>query len=308
MAVDCTEGKFRGRLYAAFNHHVEGEEGQHSNDGYRNTVRLATSLDGGKSYAYLYDRVLMDQAGSEATAPCVGGIVVLSDGTVVFSALHQVTVPRTGPGKAKIVRSWVQAFISVDGGESLEPAVKVADVGASNYNLGNCMSVDGMMAVDPSSGPTKDRVYLVWADAASGRSEIFVSASADKARTWSKSIRVNDDSPSGLPAGGPDDFMGSIAVNCDGVVGLTWYDRRDQPDNRGYYVRFSASLDGGETWLPSVRVAAAPNAVKSNTQFDITGGHTAGLAADANGVFHALWIDNRTGVQQVWTAPITVAR
>jgi hypothetical protein len=38
----------------------------------------------------------------------------------------------------------------------------------------------------------------------------------------------------------------------------------------------------------------------------ITGGHTAGLAADANGAFHPFWVDNRTGVHQVWTAVATV--
>jgi hypothetical protein len=41
--------------------------------------------------------------------------------------------------------------------------------------------------------------------------------------------------------------------------------------------------------------------------FSLTGGDTAGLAASADGTFHALWIDNRTGVQQAWTAAITVA-
>jgi hypothetical protein len=31
-----------------------------------------------------------------------------------------------------------------------------------------------------------------------------------------------------------------------------------------------------------------------------------GLIADANGVFHSLWIDNRTGIRQVWTATVTI--
>ena len=30
------------------------------------------------------------------------------------------------------------------------------------------------------------------------------------------------------------------------------------------------------------------------------------MAVDADGVFHAMWVDNRTGVSQLWTAPITV--
>ena len=36
-------------------------------------------------------------------------------------------------------------------------------------------------------------------------------------------------------------------------------------------------------------------------------GDTAGLRADAAGVFHALWIDNRNGRDEVYTAPIHVA-
>ncbi len=43
-------------------------------------------------------------------------------------------------------------------------------------------------------------------------------------------------------------------------------------------------------------------------QFSLAGGHTAGLDADANGVFHPFWVDNRTGVAQVWTAPVTINR
>jgi hypothetical protein len=35
-------------------------------------------------------------------------------------------------------------------------------------------------------------------------------------------------------------------------------------------------------------------------------GHTVGLAASSDGVFHAVWVDNRSGISQLWTAPITV--
>jgi hypothetical protein len=36
-------------------------------------------------------------------------------------------------------------------------------------------------------------------------------------------------------------------------------------------------------------------------------GDTAGLAADASGAFYVLWVDDRTGVHQVWTAPVTAS-
>jgi hypothetical protein len=116
-------------------------------------------------------------------------------------------------------------------------------------------------------------------------------------------------------------------------VGVTWYDRREHPDGTGYSVRFSASLDGGETWSPSVPVSEVASLVggkeKAATagnllgpqysgtaqvislsigrEEDFRGGDTAGLVSDAKGGFHALWIDNRTGIHQMWTAVITVA-
>jgi hypothetical protein len=127
--------------------------------------------------------------------------------------------------------------------------------------------------------------------------------------------------------------MPEIAVNRDGVVGVTWYDRRAHPDNLGWDIRFSASVDGGVTFTPSApvsargatfprgasrarKVAAGVSEQRSDqaqidaarASFIYMGGDTAGLAADAAGVFHAVWVDNRTGTPQVWTAPISVHR
>lgn len=41
--------------------------------------------------------------------------------------------------------------------------------------------------------------------------------------------------------------------------------------------------------------------------FFYNGGHTAGMAADAGGDFHPFWVDNRTGLPQVWTARVSVS-
>src|SRR6185437_6995454 len=88
----------------------------------------------------------------------------------------------------------------------------------------------------------------------SGRCQVMVAHSDDKGKTWSKGVVVNDDYPRSNGKG-PNDFMPVVAVNNRGVVGLMWYDRRDNPDDTGYWVRFSASYDGGETFAPSVRVS-----------------------------------------------------
>ena len=43
------------------------------------------------------------------------------------------------------------------------------------------------------------------------------------------------------------------------------------------------------------------------SQQTANGGDTAGLAANAAGVFRPVWIDRTTGIQQVWTSRISVA-
>jgi len=97
-------------------------------------------------------------------------------------------------------------------------------------------------------------------------------------------------------------------------------------------MRFRVSQDGGETWLPSVQISQQASRytqslripmrlhVESSTgamaqpvhasiiadNFIMMGGHTAGLTASTDGIFHALWIGNPTGLAQILTAPVTV--
>jgi hypothetical protein len=53
-------------------------------------------------------------------------------------------------------------------------------------------------------------------------------------------------------------------------------------------------------------MSASANLVIDPKETSLNGGDTVGLAADAKGVSHPMWIDNRTGTHQVWTASVTV--
>jgi hypothetical protein len=114
-----------------------------------------------------------------------------------------------------------------------------------------------------------------------------------------------------------------------------WYDRRAVPDGLGWDVRFAASLDGGLTFLPSHRVSETPIRFPPDLKIatigraatrtapagadgggvelgvdvwdrQFVGGDYAGLAADAGGTFHPMWLDHRTGIPQVWSASVVV--
>jgi hypothetical protein len=171
----------------------------------------------------------------------------------------------------------------------------------------------------------------VWPALIEERVQINLSYSADKGKTWSKPVVVNDDRNPMESGKGPDHLLPAVGVNKDGVVLVTWSDRRESTDNVGWRLRAAVSLDGGETFSASVPISSAANAYPASTAWDVgvnasspasgggvtlsatidpfyvSGGHTTGMAVDASGAFFPTWVDNRTGVAQLWTAPITVA-
>jgi hypothetical protein len=287
------------------------------------------STDGGKSFK---TRAVLPRGDPLSFAGHPGG--VLSDGTFVTSfsdfAPEDANYARSGPGNS-LGRLRVLMY-NRNANDDL--SLSVVDT------LHKCnMPLNGLplssATVDAGTGVFRDRIYIAWPDARSGRCEILFSTSGDRGRTWTLPTRVNDDPERGGNSG-PDDFQPVVAVNREGIVGVLWYDRREARENLEWAPRFRASLDGGQTFLPSVGFRDAgmrffkenPVELVSRTvgggNFPIRaggiiqatvgyygppsllGGETAGLAADAAGVFHALWVDNRTGIRQVWTAPIRV--
>jgi hypothetical protein len=222
---------------------------------------------------------------------------------------------------------FLRVAISGDGGNTYsvtEPVLQTSWIIRTNDNFRiEKLQGNGFAAVDLSQGPFRGRVYVVWLETAGDRHDVRVIHSSDNGRTWSKPVSVPDDH------GPVDDANPTIAVNNHGVVGVTWNDRRARND-ACYDLYFSASLDGGETflsnvmtgrkptcplapgnWKPSAGISAYPktdagvsvegqglNVLMISTRFP-GGGDTQGLDADSNGVFHAGWIDGSSGVMQI---------
>jgi hypothetical protein len=322
IAVDRTGGKYHGRIYV---------NGQGSVRGLRDErepgIFLMNSRDGGANFEGPAIRANMEGGGVGGAA----NVVILSDGTVATmfgNTKRGRTQDLTANNGDKSANATLEFVYSRDGGETFERSVTI-----SQFYMDRPRSEGaniGQLAVDGTVGPFKDRLYAVWPDARSGRVEILLAHSADKGKTWSAPVVVNDDRSFADMEKQRDHILPAVTVNRNGVVAVTWYDRRESKDNLGWRIRIAASFDGGETFTPSVPVSTAANVYSADTpwpmeaygmadstantvslgffidRFFENGGHTTGLVADANGVFHPVWIDNRTGTAQIWTAPVTI--
>jgi hypothetical protein len=247
----------------------------------------------------------------------------MSDGTVVATT-GAITMSDSSNPKEK---SSLMVVRSTDGGETLEPAITVNE--DCHCGLIPTLSVD-------RSAAFKDRLYLVDVCIQKSRRHIILFYSSDKGKTWS-SPRIIDDSSAAITPGIIDCdsdpvFNPVVAVNKNGVVGVAWYQNFCLP-KRGWNLRFAASVDGGDTFTPSILISNRPQLFEQGEVWPVRGpitgsqgtrdgvavgfsvnwgrfffgfGETTGMAAGADGVFHAFWINNQTGVSQIWTAPIQV--
>lgn len=264
----------------------------------------------------------MVKARSEEVGINTTGLGLLADGTLVHT---YVDFPM-GRLQDTIRESKIWAMVSTDGGETFSEPVLVGrqlllPKAMDRKHFANLHSFPQMAAGG-------DRIHMAWTDFQSGRPQAMITTSADRGKTWSEPRPVAGPLPEGAYS-----FQPSLAFNKDGVLGVSWLDTRNQPGTDRYDAWFSASLDGGATFLPAVRLSSessdplgAGNQRPAPAWFlsrrDKThrvmflsaltrypqGGDYAGLAADAEGHFHALWPDARTGAFQAWTARVKLER
>jgi hypothetical protein len=318
LAVDRSTGPHRGRVYL----YANGERLDSAGTRVSAQLQLLRSLDGGKTF------------GEPVGAPTSERYQVMIPGTGAVMPDGRIAIPFMALESMHDTTGLIGVTIADQGGERLTTPVVI---GGSSQCRRPGVGLGVAAAVDESDGPFRGRLYVVWSGGRSGRCEIMLATSSDTGRTWSTPVHVNDDVTRPDPRNGPDDFMPAVAVNNAGVVGVSWYDRRDRPDNRGFDLRFAASMDGGMSFLPSVPVSpksdgrpapasreliafvdgggcrcrhmrGGPLVSHVNSDEVVYGvGDTRDMVADSRGVFHPFWYDSRTGVSQLWTAPVTVS-
>jgi hypothetical protein len=290
LAVDRSEGPRGGTVYVTFAQLLPAAAPRRKP---RFGTAVASSRDGGRSFsapAFLRHDGLNQQPFDA---------VVLADGTLVLLFMDYASFERP------VARRQAWAARSVDGGRSFSIAALPFEP------PGGLAPVP--LAADPAAAH-RGRLYLAVAGGGDGRGALAVLRSDDGGASWQRSARSASAAavaPAQLAA---DARTPAIAVSAAGIVGLAWYDTGRDPRGECFDVDFSASLDGGRTFLAAVRLtpemscppAGSDRAVASRWPF---GGDYSGLATTADGRFQVFWSGSsgsRSGVGQVWTAAVEV--
>jgi hypothetical protein len=195
---------------------------------------------------------------------------------------------------------------SQDGAQSwdvLENAFDVNGITGILPEKGN-IRVNGLPAidVDTTGGDRHGWIYIVTGQKdfvpAGSDPDIIMHRSTNGGQSWSDAIRVNQDTPDN----GKIQFFPTVHVDRFGAVDILFYDDRNtSSDSSGVFL--ARSLDGGESWkeyqVSDHNYRPAP-----------IGGLGQGYMGDnidltsTSTTIWPVWMDNSTGVYQVWTVPV----
>jgi hypothetical protein len=226
-------------------------------------LAMVKSTDDGKSWS-------QPRTISKHPAAVAHSLTIGSDGTLYMMVAYL---------RAKSAEIVLET--SRDAGETWSEPTPVVKTGCKAELVDNFPRQGGwpLMAMDPRGG---GRLFVVWNDCPNGHRDIFMNTSADGGRTWSPTVRVNNDSPSVQR----DHAMEWITVDpTDGSLYVIFYDRRGDPNNALATVTLARSSDGGRTFK---------NYSWSDTQSDpkqATLGDYIGIGA-YGGLVYGAWPEN----------------
>jgi len=308
IVVDQSTGQFAGRIYlgALWGYPI-----------YR--VGIFRSTDDGRSFVGPVEVA----NGKGEYGINVVNLLVLSDGTLFVPFADFEFKPekrKTNPHS----NFWFA--LSRDGGVTFSPATKLFQQFRGDRDSLH-LTTFPVFAVDNATPAYRDRLYLVWTDFRFGRARLLFSMSTDRGQRWSEPKVLDPSVPPTV-----DQFQPAMTVNKDGVLAITWFDSRETNGARQYHEYFTASVDGGATFLATRRISTAPskpfgagNLALYPSEFRYpadslrvsllsaadrwgNGGDYMGLTSDAEGLFHPWWADSRSGTFQIYTTRVRVER
>lgn len=249
MIVDKTDSPYRGNLYCAMLH-ADGDDPR---------VGLRTKNAKNSFFTNSTVRPLSDDFAFNQFA----GVDIAPDGSVNMIFLAS----KEGISANDMAMYHLR---STDGGSTFASEQKITPithprfspdiassttVGILNQRVYPCPGI----VIDKSLSPYRGRQYVVWSGYGTAQNnnrgfDIFLTFSDNNGATWSEPKIVNDNTNNITS----DQYYPSIAVNDNGVVIITWYDRRNDPDNLNTDYFMTYSFDGAQTFVKNFPVSSEP--------------------------------------------------
>jgi hypothetical protein len=252
-------------------------------------LSFTRSTDGGKSFEPPRTILPESTAASEASA---GPELAAGPGGLVCAACDWTTMPdSSGDMIGQVV-----AVCSTDGGRSFAAPVHLGSE-SSWIQLPGDVKANGSPAVAIS--PHGDALYVAFTKHQPGavHSDIVVTASRDRGRTWSKAVTAT-------PADDVTYFQPNLAVDDAGRVAISAFALADGRVNQVLLVSQPQEL----RFRPPLQVTTAAfdphSATASGTKHGAWWiGDYQGITASA-GAFHLVWNDTRTGKLDLFAATV----
>ena len=302
LNIDRSNDRYRGRIYMSVLYliHLKPEQ--------LNGLGMLWSADAGRTF---HGPVEVSRGWSFNSRP-----QILPDGTVLFLFFHSKHLNDTTAS--------VQVSRSRDGGRTFSKPIVIGTrvVFSEKAIMKKLRDADRDYDGDsvPQFAVGGSNVYGIWSDMRSGISRLLFTRSVDGGKHWSRPREVFTSSNSSDAQ-----YQPSMAVNRDGVLGVSWYN--GSTSRNAVSEVFAVSDDGGTTFAQAVPISSTSAPLRTPAggvysadafpdPFGIfigfvdpgsrypSGGDYMDLDADRDGAFHPVWIDARNGVDQIWTATV----
>ncbi|HET9919480.1 MAG TPA: sialidase family protein [Ktedonobacteraceae bacterium] len=308
IAVDQTRGLHSGNIYVvwSYDHHGFYGDGNYCSE----ELGFSRSTDGGKTFSpvrqvegkapFCNNKATGRPANSTLCDAVQGAIpLVEPDGTVAVAFPYIDLMSGSTPTRLIVTTS-------PDAGNNWTTPVLIATIhdiaGRFPPERYRTLSLPAF-ACDPRTG----QLYITWSDKGKTDADLLFIASKDHGQTWTAPIRVNDDPVNN----GANHFQPQMAVATDGVISISFFDTRLDPQHKLIDVYLAQSVNHGISFLKNVRVTTQSWDPAVGAPTDEYGnqfiGDYQGIAADDHFV-HPFWNDTRTGKQEAFTAAVPSAQ
>jgi hypothetical protein len=238
-------------------------------------------------------------AGATFSAP-----VTVNDASITGTSLSNSYVdPAVGPdGEVYVV--WHNIILnSIYADHSLGGLVFGNDVLVTTSQTGSLRRIPaqpsrGVFAgpsidTDRSGGPHHGRLYLVYTDLGAGGTDdidVYVRYSDDQGSTWSSRVPVSDDGGTGSQ------FLPWLDVDqVRGIVGVSFYDTRNDSLNQKVEIFGAPSYDGGESFRSNLMLSAGSSDQSAGNPAAWFGNYLEYISlALHDGTASGVWSDNST--------------